>query len=93
MILRPPNPVCLLSMLLAAEGREHRERTQRGDARRKEAQADERGDFICMIPLIFMQIKNVVHDIPLALAVAYLTVAPFSFPEKCTPPRQALCGA
>jgi hypothetical protein len=36
-ILRPPNPVCLLSMLLAAEGRKHRERTQRGVTRRKEA--------------------------------------------------------
>jgi hypothetical protein len=49
-ILCPPNPVCLLSMLLAAEGRKHRERTQRGNTRRKEAQQDEGGDLMCMIP-------------------------------------------
>jgi len=47
-ILRPPNPVYLLSMLLAAEGRGHRERTQRGDARRKEAQKDEEGEALCV---------------------------------------------
>jgi len=43
-------------------------------------------DYLC-------KLKNVVHDIPLASAVACLTVALLSFPKKYTPPRQALCGA
>jgi len=93
-ILRPPNPVCLLSNLLAAEGREHRERTQRVDARRKEAQEDEGGGLYLYDSLDYLcKLKNVVHDIPLAPAVACLTVALLLFPKKYTPPRQALCGA
>jgi hypothetical protein len=32
------------------------------------------------------ELKNVVHDIPLTPAIACLTVALFSFPEKYIPP-------
>jgi len=71
-ILRPPNPVCLLSMLLAAEGKEHGERTQRGAARRKEAQKYEGGEGLYVYDSLdyLCKLKNVVHDIPLAPAVA-----------------------
>ena len=71
LILRPPNPVCLLSMLLAAEGRKHRERAQRGDARRKGARRDEGGELYMYDSLKYLcKLKNFVHDIPLTPAAA-----------------------